>query len=123
MGSKTKAQPFCPKCGKQEFVTLLSEYLDSWKCTSCQIQFDFSALLPIKAESPKSGRGPIIGPAKFIDNYDSISIGRIALGPARVRLSEQDIVKNLLKPTKHSKTLVQTNKLQAKTHKKRKGNI
>ena len=82
---KAKKRPFCPKCGKNEFVSILSAYLETWKCVSCQIKFDFSDLGPVifldeniepvttaEADYPTldpvriDGYWPVIGPATKI---------------------------------------------------------
>ncbi len=39
-----KNRPYCPKCGSNENVEILSSDFGSWKCSKCKIRFEFSKL-------------------------------------------------------------------------------
>ncbi|MDO9257586.1 MAG: hypothetical protein Q7U54_18860 [Bacteroidales bacterium] len=70
MNRKNKI-PFCPVCGKVDYVSILDKYFEIWKCIKCKIKFDFSSypfddLMPDPARTYPTRKYPlIINPAKI----------------------------------------------------------
>ena len=82
MSLKKNSKPFCPKCGRKEFVNKLTVYFEIWKCESCKIKFDFSDF-PKKNISLNEGINIPLGPAKILENWP-------VLDPARKIFFEQE---------------------------------
>ena len=108
---KKRNQPFCPKCGKQDNVETLSEYLKTWQCLSCGIRFDFSPLVstttqrrPVQATFSNS---IILDPARKVSEFTHV------LDP--VAKLKVEALKDKFKITADEKTLnklIDTNRLK-----------
>lgn len=79
---KKNSKPFCPKCGRKEFVNKLTAYFEIWKCESCKIKFDFSDF-PKKNISLNGDINITLDPTKNRENWP-------VLGPARKIFFEQE---------------------------------
>lgn len=92
--SKKNKIPFCPVCGKVDYVSILHKYFEKWKCTRCKIIFDFSSYpfddFPLNTSISGTAKNlTIIDPAKI-----NLGLARKAVGyPARTVLIDQNIGK------------------------------
>lgn len=79
------AIPYCPKCGKKDNVTILSNYLKAWRCDSCEIKFNFSKCYLSENQSSN----PINDYKQEILNSSSNTTDQAILDPAGIIFFER----------------------------------
>jgi len=111
MSAKRTSKPFCPNCGDQKQVKKHTDYFDfwKWKCTVCDIAFNYS-----KLSESKTPYGLGIDPSTIhVIDPSKLSDYRI-LNPARKIFFEQHAGKiRIAADVKSFKSLLDSPEIQS----------
>lgn len=93
---KKIAIPFCPICGKNDMVSILSKDFHLWKCSNCNIYFDYGELDSLQLNAYKNTISPLpVGESAKVNLHDSniSKINSIIIDPVRMPLSAKKQIK------------------------------